>query len=132
MRVCVAVLRAAAFLICEGADVRRTREVVKERWARARGATRRAAAMAERWTNMAEAIGWSGEGYGGVERRHGQRRAAWAWAGRESGLGGFVRLTSDHARALGLLSQHGASDRRHSWTPQLDATAKPTLGCNET
>jgi len=56
-----------------GTDVRRARDVVKERWARARGATRRAAAIAERWTNMAEAMGW-----GGVERQAGRwERRRW-------------------------------------------------------
>lgn len=36
--------------------------MLKARWAKARGATRLAAAMAERWTNMATAIGveWRG------------------------------------------------------------------------
>lgn len=33
------------------------KEVVKVRWARTRGAVRRAAAMAERWRNIAGAIG---------------------------------------------------------------------------
>jgi hypothetical protein len=44
-------------------DIQRAKVVVKvRRVARARGATRLAAAIAERWTNMAGTIGWSGEG----------------------------------------------------------------------
>jgi hypothetical protein len=46
-------------------DLRRTKVVVKVRRAIARGATRLAAATAERWRNMARAIGWSGDWEGG-------------------------------------------------------------------
>jgi len=38
-------------------DIRRTKVVVKVRRASARGAARRARAKAERWTNMASAMG---------------------------------------------------------------------------
>lgn len=43
-------------------NLRRTKDVVKVRCARARGTARLAAAMAERWRNMARAIGveWRG------------------------------------------------------------------------
>ena len=45
-----------------GGPLRRTKVVVKVRRATAAGAARLAAAMAERWTNMAQAIGveWRG------------------------------------------------------------------------
>jgi hypothetical protein len=44
-------------------DIQRAKVVVKvRRVAMARGAARLAAAIAERWTNMAGTIGWSGEG----------------------------------------------------------------------
>lgn len=47
--------------------LRRTKVVEKARRAMAAGAARLAAAMAERWTNMARAVGWSGEvGVGGA------------------------------------------------------------------
>jgi hypothetical protein len=42
------------------------KEVVKERWAMARGATRLAAATAERCRNMARAIGVEWRGWGVV------------------------------------------------------------------
>lgn len=47
------------------ADVRRTMELAKVRRAKARGTDRRAAAMAERWRNIASAIGveWRGGGW---------------------------------------------------------------------
>ena len=44
-------------------NIQRAKVVVKvRRVAMARGATRLAAAIAERWTNMAGRLGWSGEG----------------------------------------------------------------------
>ena len=53
-----------------GGPLRRTKVVVKVRRAMAAGAARLAAAMAERWTNMARAIG--------VEWRGGRGRLAGA------------------------------------------------------